>query len=246
MTEEDLKAVWKSGHELDFAWIQFAKFFDHFSWIALRTFPENDDVNLKHHPRYEQIRDWLPRTWEARQLKLKITTESERFNLLSEIFRGTLWAIGFRTLPSGFDEVTRVPRQLFRVEEDATTNSPQIDWAKSEIKFGDLTYFDIRVVSPHIGGVSAGAKPNNRTPQTRSSGRPKTSGHIRAKVLQLWKVKAFRAMSPRIQQAREVRAQLCGEEHRNDDGMSGYKSSVIQRIIGEVASSQADRSEKTE
>src|SRR3974377_443003 len=107
-----LKTLWESGTPLDDAWVEFARFFDRYALRALRTYPANDASVLGlDHPRYKELsKGWLPPTWDARQRKLAITTESERSNLLDELYADRLWAIGFRTLPNGFDEVVRVPR----------------------------------------------------------------------------------------------------------------------------------------
>jgi hypothetical protein len=60
-------------------------------------------------------------------------------------------------------------------------------------------------------------------------------------VEELWTaVPRFREIPHRIDQAREVRAHLKGESSRHLDAMPGYRSSSIQRIIGEVANRRAD------
>ena len=115
LSKDQLEDLWKSGIPLDHAWVAFARFFDSTALQALRTHPNNDpDPARVHDPRYlELIKGWLPTTWEARLLKLAAITESERGNLLGELYDGRLWAIGCRTLPSGFDEPVRIPRRLF-------------------------------------------------------------------------------------------------------------------------------------
>ena len=102
----DLKALWEAAVPLDEAWIEFAVFFDRFALRALRTYPANDsDVLGTDHPRYIELnKGWLPSTWEGRLKKLAITIEGERNHLLGEIYSGHLWAIGFLTLPNGFDQ----------------------------------------------------------------------------------------------------------------------------------------------
>jgi hypothetical protein len=148
-SKDELRALWEAGVSLDAAWVEFAAFFDRFALRALRTHPENDvDVLGLGSPRYLELnKGWLPRTWEARQKKLASTTVSERINLLGEIFSGDLWAIGFRTKESGFDEVVRIPRQLFFFDELGGLDSPsEINWGKGELTTDTASFFDIHVV----------------------------------------------------------------------------------------------------
>ena len=74
-----------------------------------------------------------------------------------------------------------------------------------------------------------------RVVASKRRGRPNTRKKIRAKAEDLFKVDPrFRELPHRTSQARELRAQLCGEETRYRDEMSGYKTSVIVQVIGEV------------
>ena len=73
-----------------------------------------------------------------------------------------------------------------------------------------------------------------------ATSRPKPSSRsvvdIRAKAEELFETDPrFRELPYRIAQARELRAQLCGEETRDLDDMPNYRTSVIKQIIGEVA-----------
>jgi hypothetical protein len=149
-----LLALWESGVPLDWAWIDFAVFFDRFAFRALRTHPTNDpDVLGLEHPRYKELsHGWLPKTWEARQKKLAIVTQNERINLLGQIYGGRLWSIGFWTLTSGSDQLVRVPRQHFFFDEAGEReHRPDIYWGKSELTVGDTSYFDIRIVRAPFG-----------------------------------------------------------------------------------------------
>jgi hypothetical protein len=151
-------------------------------------------------------------------------------------------------LPDGFDEVVRIPRQLFRLDDGQGPEKPnrtvKINWAGAELSTARESFFDVRVVRPPTEdhpAPSTNSRPNEAERKRTGSGRPNTRTQIRATVETLWSTKSFRAMGSRIQQAREVRALLRGEEHRADDDMPGYKSSVIQRIIGEVANAQSQK-----
>jgi hypothetical protein len=262
---DHLKALWEAGVPLSEAWIEFAVLFDGFAHRALRTYPANDPDVLAGDPRYKELSNgWLPLTWEDRRKKLEIITRSERLNLLGEIYDGRLWAIGFRTLPNGFDDPIRVPRRLFFAKDgiDQRMIRPDIDWDIEELRDGENCYFDIRIVSPPVG---AGVAPNVFQPEHRSEtslavpptsgvqtpaetastphtisaskeGRPNRREEIRGKVEELWSTDPlFQEIPHRIDQAREVRARLKGESSRHRDDMPGYRSSSIQRIIGEVA-----------
>lgn len=265
LSKNELRALWEAGVPLDSAWVEFAKFFDRFALMALRTHPNNDpDVLDLDHPRIKDLsKGWLPKSWEGRQKKLAITTRNERTCLLGEIYSGRLWAIGFRTLASGFDEPVRIPRQLFFVNEGATPEiHPDIDWDKEALRAGDNSCFDIRIVEPPVPdseSVEASQpQPTIEQPdvapalppklanafktKTRRMGRPGSRGEIHDKVKELLSDAAFRAIPHRIDQAREVRARLCGEAARHRDDMPNYRSTFIQRIIGEVAN-QPEQSE---
>jgi hypothetical protein len=249
-----LKALWEAGVPLDEAWIEFASIFDRFAHRALRTDPANDpDVLGIDHPRYKELsKGWLPPTLEGRQKKLAITTKNERTRLLGEIYAGHLWAIGFRTLENGDDEAVRVPRQRFYVDEDGELSPPiKINWSKGELVSSDAIYFDVYVVQPPASdaalrsindssNAASGPSPILPTEVANASGagRPNTNKEIRAKTRELWKEANFREIKSRIEQAREVRAQLLGETHRSTDDMPNYKSTVIGRIIGEVSKEQ--------
>jgi hypothetical protein len=263
-SKDGLLAHWEAGIPLDSAWVDFAVFFDRFALTALRTHPDNDaDLLGLEHSRYKELStEWLPKTWETRQKKLEITTKNERINLLREIYAGDLWAIGFRTLPTGSDELVRVPRKLFYVDEQGERNiHPDIFWSKGELTVGNVSYFDIRIVKPPANTSdtveaeqpqqanipatsqpdSASASPKSHSTQQNPDrpsrvGRPKRREQIRSKVEELWNTDPqFQAIPNRIDQAREVRARLCGEETRHRDDTPNYRSSTIQRIIGEVA-----------
>lgn len=75
----DLRALFESGERLDFAWVEFSRFFDRFALRALNMDPINDEDLIAEDPdRYAQLsRGWLPRTFETRQLKLKMRTRDE-------------------------------------------------------------------------------------------------------------------------------------------------------------------------
>jgi hypothetical protein len=267
-SKDELQDLWESGIPLDDAWVEFAHFFDRYALTALRTHPANDpDVLGLDNPRYQELnKGWLPRTWEARQKKLAMTTESERGILVDEIYAGRLWATGFRTLLSGFDEPVRVPRQLFLTSEGSKLQMPvNIDWGRAELTDGVVRYFDIRVLrspvatneSPevHLRSTLAVAEPSlvsapalevsaSEDPKPAQAppgsgargGKPNKSNQIRRKVEELWRDPLFRAIPNRTHQARKVRAHLCGENTRHLDEMQGYRTTQIKRLIGEVAS----------
>jgi len=119
---------------------------DDFHLSALRTHPNNDS-NLADHPQYPNIKNWLPKTWEAREKKFETVRDSERSSLLDQIYDGQLWAIGCRTLADGNDEFVRVPRQHFFTDYDGERDTrPRIYWSKGELAVGTDSYFDIHVV----------------------------------------------------------------------------------------------------
>jgi hypothetical protein len=166
-SKEQLAALWEPAVPLDSAWIDFAKFFDRFSYRALRTHPANDDDVLAKDPRYNELQSWLPRTWEARKEKLLVTTRNERYHLLGELYAGRLWAIGFRMLPNGSDELVRVPRGHFFFVEGVGAGF-HIDWGGAEVTDGAVRYFDIRIVKPPVVVTeeSAEAKSEDRGERT--------------------------------------------------------------------------------
>lgn len=240
----NLRSLWETGAPLDDAWIAFTEsFLDRFSLKMLRTHPSND-VGFADDPRFQRPGDWLPRTWEGREEKLKITREVERSHLLDELYAGRLWAIGFVIKPNGFDEPTRVPRDLFFLDYNRERpDQPQINWSKSELIGRGVSYFDIRVVrSPEqgepvddeTGDHPVRAEASDESPNKPQTGRPSTKDTISAEVERLLDNPEFLKLPNRTVQAREVRARLVGEEARNDDDRIGYKTSVIARIIGEV------------
>lgn len=149
LSKDELRALWETGVPLDSAWVEFAAYFDRFALRALKTDPDNDAVVLGlGNPRYQEIsKGWLPPTLEGRQKKLVITTINERINLLGEVYRGQLWAIGFQTLASGSDDLVRVPRQFFYFDETGEQERPlEIYWGKGELNAGGVSFFDIHVV----------------------------------------------------------------------------------------------------
>lgn len=296
-SHDELEALWESGIPLDSAWIEFSATLDRFALQALRTHPANDPDVLARNPRYEQLcKGWLPPTWEGRQKKLEIVTRTERLNLLDEIYGRRLWAIGFRTLASGFDLPVWVPRRLFLVQhsEGDPETKPDIDWNREELRDGEVRYFNIHILRPPAVSESAGVpepeqhsesaadqpKPNNGPQAVEDAQRPATSAaipadddapkgpraideakpaeqargdmaehtaiskktrrpnkrqEIRRKVEEMWGDPLFQGIPRRIDQAREVRARLLGEETRFLDEMVGYGTPFITRIIGEVA-----------
>jgi hypothetical protein len=154
-SKDKLKTLWQSGVPLDSAWIEFAVFLDAYAVRALGTNPSGDaDVLGLDHPRYKELsKGWLPMSSEARAKKLAITTKNERFNLLNEIYAGRLWAIGYRSLPDGSDELARVPRQPFFFDEAGERKEkPDIHWDKGQLTVGSTSYFDIRIVRSPLSG----------------------------------------------------------------------------------------------
>ncbi|MGE0621629.1 MAG: hypothetical protein AB7I04_01825 [Pseudomonadales bacterium] len=232
---------------------------DDFSFHALHVHPYNDS-DLSDHPRWEQLRGWLPPTWEGRQLKLKIVTENGRSLLLDSIYRGELWAIGFVTKPGGFDVPMRIPREYFFVDYDHEGGEipdraefydkgglefgrGSIHWRKGELIVEDTTYFDIRVVRPppdteayeEQEGVPNGLARRERSAQ---GGRPNSSREIAEMAEVLLEDPEFLNLPDRKEQARELRARLFGEDARYQDHRPGYGTDHIRRIIGRVANSK--------
>lgn len=255
ISKDQLHALWESGISLDSAWIEFAVFVDRFALRALCTYPENDPDVLGGGSRYKELsKGWLPRTWDGRQKKLRITTQNERVHLLGEIYAGRLWAIGYRTLPSGSDELTRVPRQSFYVDEAGEhTRLPDILWGKGELTVGDASYFDIRILRAPLSethrqpstsaGAAQGARaksaagtdiPSIRSKTTyrkKAGGRPNTSPAIGQTARKLWRTNSRFRTLPVKRMIPEVRAAILGEARR-DEETGGYRSSSMAKIIG--------------
>jgi hypothetical protein len=123
------------------------------------------------------------------------------------------------------------------------TPATEFDWIQLELADTGESYIGTSVARSPVADQTS--QPDEGTPAVRA-GRPNTSAQIRKKVEELWNTQSFQAIGSRKKQAREVRAQLCGEEHRADDGMPNYKSSVIMRIIGRVARAQPPQTGGTE
>ena len=234
---DELKALWGSGIPLDSAWIEFAKFIDRFSYTALCTHPTNDpDIRSLTEPRYIELftGSWLPKTWEARQLKLTSTTKNERIYLLGEIYTGTHWAIGFRTLPNGSDELVRVPRQHFFFDDAGEHQQrPDIHWAKGELTVGSTSYFDIRVVRCPVASQES-VKPSDKqsatevapdsiaavSPQPRTGpGRPSNAEVIQAAIEDYARTDPG-LRKPRVKRYRAYRTYISGQGIDPDFGFS--------------------------
>ena len=136
----------------------------------LRTAPANDDV-YKRAPdesvrkRYAELKGWLPMTLEGRRAKLRNKIEVQRSYLLDNLYSGELWAIGFRTLENGFDDLTRVPRHYFLTDyEDERDVRPNVYWAKGELIAGAELYFQIHVLRAPVKTAADGdqAKPSDK------------------------------------------------------------------------------------
>jgi hypothetical protein len=268
-SKNQLAALWESGVPLDSAWIEFAKFFDRFAHRALCTYPANDPDVLAPDPRYNELQSWLPKTWEARQEKLLVTTGNERIHLLGEIYAGRLWAIGFRTFPDGSDELVRVPRQHFFFEGGVC--GVAIHWAKGKLTVGTTTYFDIHVAqtptdpdgrsplacgdeqSDHSGTSSKPRKPRRSKQRTTAlsktkkhkkvGGRPSTNRRISREVRKLWDTSPeFRNLRVK-QMVGQVRSVILGE-NRRDEETSGYRSSSMAKIIGHELTALRNRNKR--
>jgi hypothetical protein len=248
VTNDRLKALWEGGIRLKSAWVEFAKFFDRFAYRALRTYPANDPDVLAPDPRYRELQGWLPKTWEGRQEKLVVATRNERMHLLGEIYAGRLWAIGFRTLADGSDELVRVPREYFFFEE--AVGPADIRWDRDEITVGSTNYFDIHVVRAPNDLDSAlphSRRSNPRTKTVRISkkrkkvgGRPKTKPRIIRAFRRLWRTNPkFRAMRVK-KMVGEVRVAILGKSARKED-RSGYSFSSMAKAIGHELSEVRNR-----
>lgn len=267
-SKDRLRALWESGVRLDWAWIDFALVLDRFAIRALRTHPANDSDVLARDPRYKELcRGWLPRTWEARQRKLAITTKNERIHLLGEIYAEHLWAIGYRTLPSGSDELVRVPRQLFFFDEaEEREQQPDIHWSKGELAVGSTSYFDIRIVRPPTTGDKSVAPradtkgrrdrqrrtkrskgrtkdPGNKGHRKRIGGRPNTRRKIIRAVRRLWNTSPkFRTLGMKLM-VPEVRAAILGEDRLYEES-SGYRTSSMAKTIGRELTALRNRNKR--
>jgi hypothetical protein len=259
-SQNELRALWESGVPLDDAWMEFTPDnFDRIMLMALQSHPDDDRLGERSgdervRKRYEEMKGWLPRTFEGRQAKLRNKIEVQRSYLLDNLYNGQLWAIGFRTLADGFDELARVPRHLFFAGyEGERYVQPSINWTKGELTTPD-SYFDIHIVRSPTARENS-AEPSSRkedkppiesAPSSTRVGRRNTRDEIREKAEFLLKNDvAFQALPNRPAQAEELRARLKGEEARHRHEMLGYKTSVIVRIIGQVAN-RLGASEQTE
>lgn len=274
---DELRTLWESGVSLDSAWIEFAKFFDRFSYTALCTHPTNDpDLRSLAEPRYIELftGSWLPRTWEARQRKLASTAKNERIYLLGEIYAGHLWAIGFRTLPNGADEVVRVPRQLFFFDEAGEREQrPDIHWGKGELLAGSVSYFDIRIVpvpsttdelaAPTIPADECPIDDLNPAASLTKAKRSKGPARRRGKKSRR---KKFGGRPPTHLRIRREFRRLCDEKSgfrnwptkrmvpavraallgdgRKNEEASGYRSSSMAKIIGQERAALRKRSNR--
>lgn len=274
---DELKALWGSGIPLDSAWIEFAKFFDRFSYTALRTHPTNDpDIRSLTEPRYIELftGSWLPKTWEARQLKLASTMKNERIYLLGEIYAGTLWAIGFRTLPNGSDELVRVPRQHFFFDDVGKRQQrPDIHWAKAELTVGSTSYFDIRVARvPSTTDELAAAPipaPERAVDGSRTAVTRTTAKRSKEPRRRLGKKSRRKKLGGRPGTHRKVRREFRSQwgkdpsfrnwptkrmvpairaailgKERKDEEATGYRSSSMAKIIGQERSALRKRSNR--
>jgi hypothetical protein len=257
-----LVALWESGVPLDSAWIEFTPFLDSFAIRALRTHPANDPDTLARDPRYKDLcKGWLPRTWEDRRKKLAITTKNERIRLLGEIYAGNLSAIGFRTLPSGSDELVRIPRQHFFFDEAGEREQlPDIHWNKGELTVGGTSYFDIRIVRALLGvergvtsttvatadpvdGVSDTVKrmkvkrskrrikKRAKTRHPKKGGRRNTSREIVKTTRELLAARPELLNWPVKLLVPLVRATILGEGKEHDE-QKGYKNSSMLKRVG--------------
>lgn len=235
----DLESLHATGVSLDYAWIEKAKFFDDFAYRALSTDPTNDaEILGLEHPRYQQLsKGWLPTTAGARRKKLESVTRSERANLFDRIHCGELWALGSRTLDDGSDEVVRVPRQHFFVDEETEEVLQHINWKKGEMRVGSESYFDIRIVEPPASPEPASTRVDTPPSKKTKGGRPSTKHRIEDCVRSLLNNSEFAALN-RTKQAEEVRAKILGEPHRGAHDHTGYKTTTIVRYIGQLLNAE--------
>jgi hypothetical protein len=138
------------------------------------------------------------------------------------------------------DKVASEAHLFFTDYEEERDVRPDVYWAKAELRTADGSYFQIRVIrSPESAPAAPVEKQAEATQEgsgPKKIGRPSTADKIGGLVEELLTGDAaFRAMPNRQVQAAEVRARLRGEWARHEHDMAGYKTSVIARIIGEVA-----------
>ena len=245
----ELLRLRKSGVSLDSAWREYA---DPFVLTVLQADPEKDPLLFGlHNRRYKElVRRGLPETKEGRTKELESVIQEARSHLLREIYSGHLWAIGFRTLPSGTSELVLVPRRLFLFDEAGEHKRPDIHWRKSELTVGTGSFLDIRIIRPPPGveessatATAATAIPNDaarlaathiasspegqarttdeRSTERNSPGRPSHANVIRAAIAEQART------DPRLERPRRERyenyrayAKSQGYDPRRDDGFS--------------------------
>jgi hypothetical protein len=116
---------------------------------------------------------------------------------------------------------------------------PEIDRIMSEFKSAGESYIDLSGVRPRSEDQTVESDDGTRA--TRP-GRPPIDPRIQPKIEELWKLASFRAIKSRIRQAREVRAQILGEEYRDKDGTPNLTTRMIARLIGKYSKAQLRQS----
>jgi len=178
----DFTALWESGTALDAAWLRHSPTVEPFDLVALRTHPDQDEA-LRRHPRYAMLGDWLPSTYEARQIKLKNTIDSLRHYLLTLLYEGNLWAIGCRAREEGSDEKVIVPPEYFFYPGEDEKAFKRISWQDGVLSAEGTLYFDIRVVVPlPIGDVQAPPEAVDTTEKPESEAAASDDGTAEPKV----------------------------------------------------------------
>jgi len=165
----DYTALWESGTALDAAWLRHSPTVEPFDLVALRTHPDQDEA-LRRNPRYAMLGDWLPSTYESRQIKLKNTIESLRHYLLTMLYEGNLWAIGCRSREEGSDEKVIVPPEYFFYPLEEEKAFKRISWQEGALSAEGTLYFDIRVVVPlPLSDVQAPPETVNSTEEAEAA-----------------------------------------------------------------------------
>jgi hypothetical protein len=211
-SREQLKALWDSGVPLESAWDALAVLFDRLAQIPVSTRPTEDPgiVFGTELPRYPEFRRSLRRSRQARV----VTSRNKRLRLFEALYAEHLWAIGFRTLSVGSEELMRLPRQHFQFEKGVGSDI-RIDWDTSELTVGATTYGDIRVV------------PAPTDPAHRSTPLPH---RFSAKSTTLAKRKIRKKVGGRENTSREVR-RITRQQLSANPGLANL---TIKQLVGHV------------
>lgn len=157
-------------------------------------------------------------------------------DLLARIYSGELQAFG-RDITSRLDgPIIRIPSGLMNDADPGL----RVDWENSAIFVHDRRIIEVRVQQNKIKAVTGSSakvdlKVSKPAPKKPEAHRPNFRDEFKQKVREI-KVRSpsFFYEGNRFDQARQVKAELYGEQARNRDDMSGCKVETAARWIGEV------------